>query len=224
MALLLEDRLYIQNNTQEIKTLIFDFGGVLIDLDKERSVQNFTKLGIQGIDSLLSNWCQKGVFLRFEEGNITSEEFLNEIRRMSTRTISDDEIKAAFFSFLVDLPHYKLDLIAQLRNHYQIFLLSNINELIYNYCIEHYFYARGKTMDDYFDKQYLSFQMHICKPKKEIYLKMLQDSGIHPEETLFLEDGEQNIHTAQLLGINTFFTLPNENFSSLFDIPLLKRF
>lgn len=223
MSILFEDRLCIHKNTKEIKTLIFDFGGVLINLDKERCIEKFTKLGIKGIDELLSHWCQKGLFLQFEEGKITSNLFLNEIRKMSTFTISDDEIKAAFFSFLIDLPRYKLDLIARLHSHYQIFLLSNINELIYNFCVKEYFFKFGKKIDDYFDKKYLSFQLHVCKPKKEIYLKMLQDSGIQPEEALFLEDGEQNILTAQSLGINTFFTLPKEDFSLLFETPLLKR-
>jgi putative hydrolase of the HAD superfamily len=78
-------------------------------------------------------------------------------------------------------------------------------------------------MEDYFDKQYLSFQMNVCKPNKKIYEMMLEDTKIRPEETLFLEDGEQNTLVAQSLGINTFLVLPSEDFSSLFELPLLKR-
>lgn len=218
----IKERLHIHDNTSEIKTLIFDFGGVLIDLDKERSIENFKKLGVEGIDELLSFWCQKGFFLLFEEGKISTREFLDEIKKMSTRNISDEDIKTAFFSFLVDLPRYKLELIARLRPHYQIFLLSNINELIYNYCLEKYFHAYHTKIENYFDKIYLSFQMNVCKPKKEIYQQLIQDSGIIPEETLFLEDGSENVAVAQSMGINTFLALPQEDFTPLFDIPLLK--
>jgi len=204
------ERLHIGEKTKEIKTLIFDFGGVLLNLNKERSIKNFEKLGIEGVHELLSFWCQKGVFLLFEEGKISTEEFFR-------------EIKKAFFSFLVDLPKYKLDLIERLRQHYTIYLLSNINALVYDYCVRTYIHPHGKTMEDYFDKQYLSFQMNVCKPNKKIYEMMLEDTKIRPEETLFLEDGEQNTLVAQSLGINTFLVLPSEDFSSLFELPLLKR-
>lgn len=219
----IESRLFIRNKTKKIKTLIFDFGGVLIDLDKERSVKAFSELGIERIDELLSHWCQKGVFLDFEEGKISTDEFLKEIKKMTFRNVSNDEIKQAFYLFLVDLPRYKLDLILQLRKHYQIFLLSNINELIYNYCLNEYFYKYHKKIEDYFDKIYLSFQLNVCKPKKEIFEKMLLDAAINPDETLFLEDGEQNIVTAQSLGLNTFLVKPYEDFSPLFELPIVKN-
>lgn len=217
------ERLHIGEKTKEIKTLIFDFGGVLLNLNKERSIKNFEKLGIEGVHELLSFWCQKGVFLLFEEGKISTEDFFREIKAMSSREITEEEIKKAFFSFLVDLPKYKLDLIERLRQHYTIYLLSNINALVYDYCVRTYIHPHGKTMEDYFDKQYLSFQMNVCKPNKKIYEMMLEDTKIRPEETLFLEDGEQNTLVAQSLGINTFLVLPSEDFSSLFELPLLKR-
>mgnify|MGYP001241942234 FL=1 len=142
---------------------------------------------------------------------------------MTSRAVSSDEIKRAFFLFLVDLPRYKLDLILKLRNHYQIFLLSNINELIYNYCLNEYFHKFHQQIEDYFDKIYLSFQLNVCKPKKEIFEKMLLDAAINPEETLFLEDGQQNIVTAQSLGINTFLVKAYEDFSPVFELPILKK-
>ncbi|MBP7101972.1 MAG: HAD family phosphatase [Bacteroidales bacterium] len=223
MASSIQSRLFIGDKTKKIKTLIFDFGGVLIDLDKERSVKAFSELGIERIDELLSHWCQKGVFLDFEEGKISTENFLTEIKKMTSRAVSSDEIKRAFFLFLVDLPRYKLDLILKLRNHYQIFLLSNINELIYNYCLNEYFHKFHQQIEDYFDKIYLSFQLNVCKPKKEIFEKMLLDAAINPEETLFLEDGQQNIVTAQSLGINTFLVKAYEDFSPVFELPILKK-
>ncbi len=223
MNSLLLERLHIGEKTKTIKTLVFDFGGVLINLNKEQSIKNFEKLGIENISELLSLWCQKGVFLSFEEGKISTKEFLREIKSMSPRKITDEEIKKAFFSFLVDLPKYKLNLIKRLRQHYTILLLSNINALVYDYCVQKYFHPYGKTMEDYFDKQYLSFQMNVCKPNEKIYKMMIKDAKIQPEETLFIEDGQQNVLVAQSVGINTFLALPDEDFTSLFDIPLLKR-
>ncbi|MDX9889918.1 MAG: HAD family phosphatase [Bacteroidales bacterium] len=220
---LLTERLHLTEKTTVIKTLIFDFGGVLIDLNKDRSIKAFADLGIPAVAELLNNWCQKGIFLLFEEGKISSREFLNSIRNMSQHAISDEEIKKAFFSFLVDLPRYKLALLSTFRKHYKLFLLSNINEMIYNYSCESYFHTYGSRIEDYFDKLYLSFEMKVCKPHKKIFEMMLDDAGILPEESLFLEDGEKNIQTAQLLGFNTFLVKPEEDFSVLFEHPLLKR-
>lgn len=223
MDQLFKERLFIGEKTKEIKTLIFDFGGVLIDLNKERSIQAFAELGIEKVKDLLNNWCQKGIFLLFEEGKISSHEFLNNIHRMTEKELSDEDIKQAFFTFLVDLPRYKLNLINKLRKHYNIFLLSNINEMIFQYCCDTFFHAYGIDIDDYFDKLYLSFQMKVCKPDKKIFEIMIADSGLQPEECLFLEDGLQNIETAKSLGFNTYFVKPEEDFTPLFNHLLLKR-
>lgn len=221
MNQLFKERLFIGDKTKEIKTLIFDFGGVLIDLNKERSIQAFAKLGIEKVKDLLNNWCQKGIFLLFEEGKISPRKFLDNIHQMADKELSDEDIKQAFFTFLVDLPRYKLNLLTKLRKHYNIFLLSNINEMIFQYCCDTYFHAYGIDIHDYFDKLYLSFQMKVCKPDKKIFEMMIADSGIHPEECLFLEDGVQNIETAKCMGFNTFFVKPEEDFTSLFNHPLL---
>lgn len=222
MDQLFKERLFIGDKTKEIKTLIFDFGGVLIDLNKERSIQAFSELGIEKVKDLLNNWCQKGVFLLFEEGKISSREFLDNIHQMTDKELTDEDIKQAFITFLDGIPRYKLNLITKLRKGYNIFLLSNINEMIFQHACDTYFHAYGDDIKDYFDRFYLSFQMKVCKPNKKIFDMMIADSGIHTEECLFLEDGIQNIETAQSLGFNTFFVKPEEDFTPLFNHPLLK--
>jgi len=187
-----------------IKLIIFDFGGVIINLDREACVRRYQHLGITNADSLLDNYMQSGVFLALEKGDISIDEFHNEIRRISGRNISDKDIDDAFRAFLLDIPKRRMDKIAELKNQYRIVLLSNTNIL-------HFPMETGKLVNsdyeicDYFDHCYLSFRMHLSKPDKAIFEALLRNEKIKPQECLYLDDGEKNIETARNLGFNCYY-------------------
>lgn len=94
-----------------IKNLIFDFGGVLINLDRQRCVENFRKLGLEKVDELLGMYSQQGIFMQHEKGLISSAEFRENIRGLLTKKVTDEQIDAAWNSFLVDIPRFKLDML-----------------------------------------------------------------------------------------------------------------
>lgn len=200
---------------KDISTLIFDFGGVLIRLDLAQCIQNIKALGVHGVEKYLSNFGQSDFFLKFEKGEIGVTEFRNEIRKLSDLTLSDEQIDKAWCSFLCEIPNEKIELLEKLRKQYRILLLSNTNPLHIEVSAAGEFAKRGKTIQDYFDKCYLSYEMKMTKPNEDIFLALLDDAQVTPGECLFLDDGEKNIEVAERLGIQTYLVDPNEHLDFL---------
>ena len=126
-----------------IKNLIFDFGGVLINLDRQRCIENFRKLGLEKVDELLGMYSQQGIFMQHEKGLISSAQFRDSIRGQITQEVTDEQIDTAWNSFLVDIPRFKLDMLLKLREKYVVYLLSNTNEIHWKWACEHAFPYRG---------------------------------------------------------------------------------
>ena len=186
-----------------VTTLIFDFGGVLVNLDKERCISKFNASGINNTEKFLSNFGQQGIFLQFEKGLISEDEFRNELRKTTAKNLSDKDIDDAWCSFLTGIPNEKLDLLVALRQKYRVLMLSNTNSIHIRYCKENYFTREGRSMSDCFDKCYFSYEMHMAKPDAEIFEALLADSDLQAEECLFLDDGKLNIETAKSLHFKT---------------------
>lgn len=199
-----------------IKNLLIDFGGVLIDLDRPRCIENFRKLGIQNVDELLNVYHQQGIFMQQEKGLVSAAEFRDNIREMAGKSLTDQQIDRAWNSFLVGIPTSKLDLLLKLREKYVVYLLSNTNEIHWKWSCKHAFPYRGFRVEDYFEKIYLSYEMKMVKPDAEIFEMVLADAGIEPGETFFIDDSEANCQTARSLGIATYTPQPGEDWSHLF--------
>lgn len=202
---------------KKIKTIIFDLGGVLYDLDRTRCVNALESIGLKDVDNLLSNYKQSGIFQQLEEGTIELDEFYETIKRMVDKPISDEIIKAAWDKFLVEIPLYKLEMLEKLRGHFQIFMLSNTNAIHFNDEIPNEFLKAGKNIHHYFDKCYLSYEMKASKPHKKIFELLIADSGITPSESFFIDDSPENIRVASEMGFQTYLATPFEDFSHLFD-------
>lgn len=191
-----------------VTTLIFDLGGVLVNLDWDRCVSNFRQLGIGEMKSLVSTTLQKGFVLDYELGLISTEEFRAELRKLTTNELTDEQIDQAWTSLLVNIPTEKLELLLKLKKKYRILMLSNTNTLSFNCCTDTMFNVDGRTIDDYFDKCYLSYKMHLCKPNADIFEALLTDAGLKADECLFLDDGIHNVEAAKKLGFNVEFITP----------------
>lgn len=201
------------------KNIVFDLGGVLADLDLERCREAFRALGMPRIAELVDPYYPAEVFERLERGDLTAHEACDEMRRISGRSeATDEQIARAYQSFIVGIPRYKLQLLRRLRERgLKVFMLSNNNPLVMPYIIDCCFTTDGGTVDDYFDKLYLSYEMHALKPSPAIFRMMIADSGIVPQETLFIDDGEKNVHAARELGFDVYMPAPREDFRHLFD-------
>lgn len=201
-----------------IKNLLIDLGGVLINLDRQRCVENFQKLGLQNVEELLDIHRPEGLLMQQEKGLITPAEFRNGVREMMGKVVSDKQIDAAWNSFLVDIPTYKLDLLLKLREKYVVYLLSNTNEIHWKWTCKNLFPYRTFKVEDYFEKTYLSFEMKMAKPEPEIFKTIIEDAGIEPEETLFIDDAEINCKAAAELGIATYTAKAGEDWSHIFNL------
>lgn len=198
-----------------ISTLIFDFGGVLIDLDMNQSILNFKKLGVENVENYLSNFGQSGFFMQLEKGKISADEFRSEIRKMTTNIITDKEIDDAWNTFLVRIPSEKLDIVYELRKKYRVIMLSNTNAIHFPYAEQTFFSYKNRSIDEYFDKCYRSYDMKMAKPDAEIFEAILSQEQVAANRCLLLDDGPKNIEHAQKLGIQTYFVDPKEDLSFL---------
>lgn len=202
---------------KNIKNLIFDFGGVLVNLNRQRCVDNFKALGVNDVEHLIDPFAQKGIFMQLEKGEITPAEFRNSIRSHSDQVLTDEQIDEAWNSILVDLPTYKLDALLGLRAHYLVYLLSNTNEIHWEWSCANAFPHKGFYVKDYFEETFLSHQMKLAKPDTAIFEAVLESTGILPEETFFIDDSEANCKAAASLGISTYLCKPGEDWTTLFE-------
>lgn len=201
---------------KNIKNLLFDFGGVLIDLDMQRCVDNFRRIGWNGIEAELGTSLKAGFLQQLELGLITADEFRNRIRKALGRQISDAEIDACWNSFLVGVPQSKLDMLLSLRHEYKVCLLSNTNVIHWQWSLENAFRKGGHSIGDYFDAVFLSFELHLAKPDKRIFRYAIDHAGIEPAETLFIDDLQQNCDAAASMGFNTYTAKAHEDLRHIF--------
>ena len=202
---------------KKFRTIVFDLGGVLIDYSLERSIEAFLRIGYGQIETLIDPYRQSGVLLQLEKGEVGPEALYDEISRSVGRPVDPKAIDAALCSFLLDIPDYKLDMLLDLRRRgFRLFMLSNTNTIMMTYMKNGVFRKQGLTIDAYFDRLFLSYRMKLVKPYPEIYRKMIDESGILPAESLFIDDSEANIRTAASLGFNTYLAAQHEDFRDLF--------
>ena len=188
-----------------VKNVVFDLGGVIVDLDNQEAIRRFQEIGVADAHELLNTYEQKGIFLELENGKIDLDDFCRELSKQVGRELSTDDVIWGWLGFLVEAPQYKLDYILQLRNRYNIYLLSNTNPAIQDgWARTNRFSSAGRPISNYFDKIYTSYEIGITKPDPGIFEYMLKDAGMVPSETLFVDDGERNIETALSMGFITY--------------------
>lgn len=203
-----------------IKNLLFDLGGVIMDINRLNAVESLKKIGIINADQLLGEYAQKGPFLKLEEGQISPAEFRNALREGANVKITDNEIDSAFCDFLTGIPIKRLhDLESLKKEDFNIYMLSNTNPIMWDSRIADEFKKAGHDLNYYFDGTVTSFEAKVCKPDAAIFDFAVKKLGINPAETLFLDDSLENVEAARKLGFNAEVINPGEEFSAV-----IKRF
>ena len=201
---------------KKIKNIVFDLGGVLVDLDFKAAINGLQKAGFANVKEQLQAFDHEGIFQKFELGQMTADEFRTAIRENSTVTLTDEEIDALWNAMLLEIPREKLELILDLRGKYMVYLLSNTNSIHWDYVCKNAFNYRGFRVKDYFEETFLSYEMHLAKPDKAIFEKVLSDANLLAEETLFIDDSEANCQAAKEVGIHTHHYLVGDDLKEIF--------
>lgn len=195
-----------------IQNVIFDLGGVVIDLDRDRAVRALEELGLKEADEMLGLYGQKEPFFGLETGERPAGEFFDIMRSKMNPGVTDKQITEAFNQFLVELPAKRLEMLRRMRMAgYRIFMLSNTNPVMYHSWIDRAFRQEGGTVNDYFDGIVVSFQELTCKPDVNIFKNLMRRYGLNPSETLMLDDSEKNCRAAAEAGAHAFKIGKSEN-------------
>ncbi|MGE0078560.1 MAG: HAD family hydrolase [Bacteroidales bacterium] len=194
-----------------IKNIIFDLGGVVLDIEYKKTLDAFKKLGVDNLENIFTLSSQVELFNKLDCGLISPSEFRNELRNHIKQDLSDEAIDNAWNALLLDWNKDRLHLLEKLKNHYQVYLLSNTNIIhsnIYNAWLAKI--ANGKNLKDYFDKVYYSYEVGLRKPNPKIFNLVLQENGLIAEETLFIDDTLEHIESAKKLRLQTYNIKPKE--------------
>ena len=184
------------------QAIIFDLGGVVVDLDISRTIQAFEKIGLSSLTRQIGAGHHQGILARLEKGLISVDEFFNDIRLLSGNRPTVAEIESAWNAMLVQLPAVRVLFLEKLKAEKPIILLSNTNSVHHRYFDG---MAEGySSLSHLFDKVWYSYQMNLSKPDPAIFSHLLDFHGLHPENVLFVDDSNVNIEAAAKLGMVTW--------------------
>ena len=198
----------------EIKNIIFDLGGVILNIDYHLTIQAFQELGVPNFQELYTQANQNNVFDDFETGKIPSHAFLSYMKAQSKMNISSDQIMEAWNAMLLDLPKKRLEQLKILKSNFNLFLLSNTNEIhveAFKKIISTNF--GSYWFEDVFDQVYFSNEIGLRKPNKEIFDFVLEKNRLKKSETIFFDDSIQHIEGAEKAGIHSFLVTNEKPFS-----------
>lgn len=205
-----------------IKNLLFDLGGVIMDIDRMRCVHAFEKLGFDTVGDYLTDYAQKGPFAALEEGKISPQAFRDELKRLMPEGVTDADIDEAFQEFLVGIPEGRLHELRELRKMgLGIYLLSNTNPIMWNGRILEEFRKEGLHRADYFDGMLPSYETGVQKPDPRVFGLARDLFRLVPCETLFIDDSQANLDAAAALGFMTLHVPAGKEFAHLIG-PCLK--
>ena len=206
-------------DSNAINAIIFDFGGVILNLDYSKTIRAFEELGFTDCEERYTQAKQDGVFDEIETGAISAGEFRNQVRLLAKIELSDVQIDSAWNAMLLDLPKKRLDILARLKAIKRTFLLSNTNEI---HAQEFEKSIRkehdGAVLRSYFEAAYYSHEMGLRKPNPEIFQRLIDIHGLNPERTLFIDDSEQHIDGANLTGLKTHHLIDGQTIEQLFSL------
>lgn len=184
-----------------IKNIVFDLGGVLCGLDAERCIHAFHQIGAEEVAVYVEEHRVEDLFLQSELGVITTEEFCEEVRRITQRPLDDEQIVWAWNELLTGITDERCQAVMALSKEYRLFVLSNTNDMHWKKWERE---ATEPNFNNVFEQCFLSYELHLAKPQREIFEAVLQRADIKAGETLFIDDSLKNCEAAQLLGIHTY--------------------
>ena len=204
---------------QNIKNIIFDLGGVILNINFKKTEEAFLQLGLKNFSDHISQTYISDFFEKYETGLIDDVEFVEGIAKLIGEPIDDDKIIAAWNALLLDFPPERIALLKKIKTKFRIFLLSNTNSIHLKEFQQRLFNLYGVYLEDLFEKAYYSHAVKLRKPGAAIFELVLKENNLDPSETLFIDDTASNFEEAKKLGIHVHHLVAG---SSITDINIFQ--
>jgi len=190
----------------KIKNIIFDLGGVILNIDFKQTALAFADLGIGNFNEYYTLQSVSPLFEKLEMGLISPEAFYDEFRELVKLPLNNDQIRLAWNALLLDFPPERIHWLKEIKTRYNIYLLSNTNEIHHNAFTKTFKDQIGDgNFDELFINAYYSYKLGLRKPSKEIYEAVLKKENLKAAETVFIDDSMANIEAAKTTGLQTIY-------------------
>jgi len=207
----------MQIDLSSTKNIIFDLGNVLLNLDFDASIEAFKKLGLDDKVVDKKQAYSNPVFYELETGQISAGNFRKRMREiLNNPDVTDQQIDDAWTAMILDIPPKRVEVIQGLNKNYNIYLFSNTNEIHIKKLHKQFKSEHGIEFPSLFVKDYYSHEIHARKPDLSSYKKVIELSGVNPDETLFVDDLEKNILAAKKTGLRTCWLKPEIELKNIF--------
>ena len=195
------------------KNIIFDLGGVILDINMQKALDGFAALGLPDSELRFDVGEAADLMHRYQLGHFSTEDFCKLVAARCNPGTTPEQVAHAWNSICLGIPERKLNAIKALKQRANVYLLSNTNDLHWQYCLDHWFNANGNRCEDFFDKVFLSQEMHLEKPHVEIFeqviktINAVRDAEV--SDTIFLDDNIDNVNAAKSCGIQAVQITPD---------------
>lgn len=199
-----------------IKNIIFDLGGVLLNIDPKKTIEAFGELGMEQLVGDTGLSYDHEIFYLMEQGKVTPEEFRDGVRKLLPEKVSDSQIDEAWTAMLLDFPAIRVQLVKNLREDFKIYLFSNTNAIHVKKYHSKFRKQHGFEVSALFEKDFYSNEIGFRKPSAESFQEIIRLSGIVAAESLFIDDSKANVEAAITSGLKGFWLEPGKKIENIF--------
>jgi putative hydrolase of the HAD superfamily len=200
---------------QTIKNIIFDLGGVILNIDFKKTNEAFHLLGLEDFGKHINQFHITDLFLHYETGQIDDIQFIDSVAKLADKPMAKEKVVEAWNALLLDFPPERINLLKKLKSQYRTFLLSNTNSIHLQEFQERLHNEQSVYLEDLFEKAYYSHVVKMRKPDAEIFHLVLQENNLEPSETLFIDDTASNFAEAEKLGIQIYHLKPGTTINDI---------
>lgn len=184
------------------EVIIFDLGGVILNLDYSLTTKAFQSLGLKNFDEIYAQANQTSLFDDLETGKISAQFFINSLLPYLPQGVTANKVVHAWNAMILDFPQERLNLLIELRKTNKVYLLSNTNEIHIQAVNRSLAKTTEKPLEYFFDKVFLSHEVGLRKPNEEIFQYVCNDQNINPSTALFIDDTIRHVEGAKRVGLN----------------------
>jgi putative hydrolase of the HAD superfamily len=206
----------------KIKNIIFDLGGVLLNINPLLSLLELEKLSGISQGELILKLASEQIFEKFDTGRLNPAQFRSDLCKILNHNASDSEIDRIWNKLILDIPPQRVKLLQELKNNYKVFMLSNTNSIHFEHYTREFLEIYGFTLVDLFEQVFVSHEIGIHKPDAGIYTYVLEHANLDARETVFFDDSLANIEAAERLGIRGIQITDGRDVTSFFENGILR--